>query len=231
MMKIEHPKLNNDWDIILNEEFEKKYFQTMQNFLIKEYQEKTIFPPINEVYTALRLTSFQNTKVVILGQDPYHEKGQAHGLAFSVKKPCAQPPSLVNIFKELKNDLGCSPPPKNFGELTSWATQGVLLLNATLTVEEHRANSHQKIGWQTFTDNIIKKVNEKQTPVVFILWGRNARNKKEFITNPVHLTIESPHPSPFSANYGFFGSKPFSKANAFLKKHNLPEINWEVKET
>lgn len=227
------PILNNDWDTILKEEFEKQYFQQLLDQVNTEYQTKTIFPPQCDVFNAFRYSSYENTKVVILGQDPYHEKGQAHGLAFSVKKGIPQPPSLVNIFKELKSDLNIDPPNKNMGELTSWAKQGVLLLNATLTVEEHKANSHQNYGWQTFTDHVIEKLNEKTEPIVFILWGRNAKAKKSLITNKNHLIIESAHPSPFSANYGFFGSKPFSKTNDFLAKsqqngQTQKTINWAV---
>ena len=226
---MDHPKMNNDWDSILSTEFDKEYFIKMQDWLINEYNTKTIFPPIKDVYSALRFTSYKDTKVVILGQDPYHEKGQAHGFSFSVLKPTPQPPSLVNIFKELKNDLGIEPPNKNYGDLTYWAKQGVLLLNTTLTVEEHKANSHKDIGWSKFTDHIISELNKKPEPVVFILWGKNARDKKGMLNNPNHLVLESSHPSPFSASYGFFGSKPFSKTNNFLREKGCDPIDWEIR--
>lgn len=217
---------NNDWNDILEKEFDKEYYQSLRVFLNNEYSSKTIYPLPENIYAALKLTSYKDTKVVILGQDPYHEPGQAHGLAFSVNKGIDIPPSLLNIYKELKDDLGCYIP--NNGYLKSWATQGVLLLNAVLTVEAHKANSHKDKGWETLTDAIIKEINKKDDPVVFILWGRNARNKKDLITNPKHLIIESAHPSPLSAYNGFFGSKPFSKTNDFLIKNNLKPINWQI---
>lgn len=218
--------LNNDWDDILSAEFDKEYYQKLRIFLDDQYKNKTVYPLPQNIYTALRLTPYKDVKVVILGQDPYHEPGQAHGLSFSVNKGIDIPPSLVNIYKELNSDLGCSIP--NHGYLESWARQGVLLLNTVLTVEAHKANSHKGKGWETLTDTIIQKLNEKDEPVVFILWGSNARSKKQFITNPKHLILESVHPSPLSAYNGFFGSKPFSKTNAFLKKNNLPEIDWQI---
>ena len=217
-------KLGNDWDEILENEFKKDYYLKIREFLKTEYSSKVIYPPMFDIFNALRYTSFENTRVVILGQDPYHEPGQAHGLSFSVKKGIKIPPSLVNIYKELKTDIGMEIP--NHGELTSWAKQGVLLLNATLTVRQGLANSHQNIGWSIFTDNIIKALNESSKPVVFILWGGNARSKKKYISNPNHLIIESAHPSPLSAYNGFFGSRPFSRTNEFLSKNGFEPINW-----
>lgn len=218
--------INNDWDTVLEAEFDKPYYQNLRQFLNSEYANKTIYPLPQYIYAALKLTSYENTKVVILGQDPYHEPGQAHGLAFSVNKGVAIPPSLINIYKEMKDDINTYIP--NNGYLVSWAKQGVLLLNATLTVEAHKANSHKGKGWEELTDSIIQKLNEKDEPVVFILWGRNARDKKKFITNSKHLVIESAHPSPLSAYNGFFGSRPFSKTNNFLIKNNLKPINWQI---
>lgn len=216
--------LCNDWDNILKEEFEKDYYKKIRAFLKSEYSSYTVFPSMYDIFNALKYTSYENTKVVILGQDPYHEIGQAHGLSFSVKRGIKIPPSLVNIYKELKTDIGMDIP--SHGELTSWAKQGVLLLNATLTVRQGMANSHQNIGWSIFTDEIIKKLNVSKNPIVFILWGANARSKKKYISNPNHLIIESAHPSPLSAYNGFFGSKPFSKANNFLLSKGLKPINW-----
>ncbi|MBE6664342.1 MAG: uracil-DNA glycosylase [Ruminococcaceae bacterium] len=216
--------LGNDWDSILGEEFEKEYYLKIREFLKSEYRSRVIFPPMFDIFNALKYTSYKDTRVVILGQDPYHEVGQAHGLSFSVKRGIKIPPSLVNIYKELNTDIGMAIP--KHGELTSWATQGVLLLNATLTVRQGQANSHQNIGWSIFTDEVIKKLNERSEPVVFILWGGNARSKKKYITNKHHLIIESAHPSPLSAYNGFFGSRPFSRANEFLKVNNLSQINW-----
>ena len=217
-------KLGNDWDEILENEFKKDYYLKIREFLKAEYSSKVIYPPMFDIFNALRYTSFESTRVVILGQDPYHEPGQAHGLSFSVKKGIKIPPSLVNIYKELKTDIGMEIP--NHGELTSWAKQGVLLLNATLTVRQGLANIHQNIGWSIFTDNIIKALNESSKPVVFILWGGNARSKKKYISNPNHLIIESAHPSPLSAYNGFFGSRPFSRTNEFLSKNGFEPINW-----
>lgn len=218
--------IGNDWDDVLNEEFDKPYYQKLRAFLDEEYNSKTIYPLAKNIYTALRLTSYKDTRVVILGQDPYHEPNQAHGLAFSVNKGVAIPPSLINIYKELHDDLGCDIPDHGF--LTKWAKQGVLLLNTVLTVQAHKANSHKGKGWEEITDTIIKKLNEKDDPVVFILWGANARSKKQFINNPKHLIIESVHPSPLSAYNGFFGSKPFSRTNEFLRNNNLKEIDWQI---
>lgn len=219
--------IGNDWDIILKDEISKQYFINLLNFIKKEYQTKTIYPKQTEIFKAFRNTSYKDTKVVILGQDPYHGKGQAEGLSFSVKLGIQKPPSLQNIFKELHDDLGYSIP-KN-GSLVSWTEEGVLLLNTVLTVEASKPASHKDLGWETFTDAVIKKLNEKETPIVFILWGSFARSKKKLITNPIHGIVESPHPSPFSAYNGFFGSKPFSKTNNFLVSKGLKPINWEIK--
>ncbi len=218
--------IGNTWDIVLKDEFKKEYFVNLIDFIKHEYKTKTIYPKQTEVFNAFRYTDFDNVKVVILGQDPYHGPDQAEGLSFSVSNKVLKPPSLQNIFKELESDLKIPFPESN--SLKKWANQGVLLLNAVLTVEEHKPTSHKDKGWEIFTDHVIKIINEKTTPVVFILWGAYARKKKELITNPIHLIIESAHPSPFSAYNGFFGSKPFSKANNFLKKNNIKEIDWSV---
>ena len=219
--------IGNDWDDVIGEEFEKGYYQQLRSFLDEEYRNKIVYPLPKYIYTALRLTSYQDTRVVILGQDPYHEPGQAHGLAFSVSKGIQIPPSLQNIYKELHDDLGCSIPDHGF--LIDWAKQGVLLLNAVLTVEAHKANSHKGKGWETLTDTIIRKLNEKKEPIVFILWGMNARSKRQYITNPAHLIIESAHPSPLSAYNGFFGSRPFSRTNRFLESHGYKPIDWQIR--
>ena len=220
--------IGNKWDYYLKQEFDKDYFKELLSFVKKEYHEKTIYPKQNEVFNAFRYTDFDNVKVVILGQDPYHGPNQAEGLSFSVSNEVLKPPSLQNIFKELESDLKIPFPEVN--SLKPWAKQGVLLLNAVLTVEEHKPTSHKNKGWETFTDDVIKLINQKQTPVVFILWGSYAREKKKLITNPIHLVIESAHPSPFSARNGFFGSKPFSKTNDFLKKNGIKEIDWRLEE-
>ncbi len=219
--------LGNDWDLILKDEINKEYFRNLLSFIKKEYKEKTIYPKQTDIFKAFRNTSYKDTKVVILGQDPYHGENQAEGLSFSVKVGVSKPPSLKNIFKELHDDLGCSIP--EHGSLVKWSEEGVLLLNTVLTVEKDKAASHKDIGWETFTDSVIKKLNEKESPVVFILWGSFARSKKSLITNPIHYIVESPHPSPFSAYNGFFGSKPFSKTNNFLNSKGLKPINWEIK--
>ena len=219
--------IGNDWDEILKDEFDKDYYQNLRTFLDQEYKSKTIYPKPQYIYNALRLTSYKDTKVVILGQDPYHEPNQAHGLAFSVNKGVDIPPSLINIYKELNSDLGCDIP--DHGNLQSWAKQGVLLLNSVLTVQAHKANSHKDKGWENITDTIISKLNDKDTPVVFILWGNNARSKKKLITNSKHLILESVHPSPLSAYNGFFNSKPFSKTNSFLIASRLNPIDWQIK--
>lgn len=220
--------IGNDWDILLKKEYEKEYFKKLESFVNSEYKNKTIYPKINEVYNAFRYTNYNDVKVVIIGQDPYHGENQAEGLCFSVKKGIIKPPSLVNIFKELQNDLGYSIP-KN-GSLVEWTRQGILLLNAVLTVEKDKAASHRAKGWEQFTDEVIRLINNKETPVVFILWGSYARSKKNLITNNKHFIIESAHPSPLSAYNGFFGSKPFSKTNNFLIKKGLKPINWEIKD-
>ena len=218
--------IGNTWDTVLKNEYQKEYFKKLIDFIKKEYNTKIIYPKQHEVFNAFRYTSYENIKVVILGQDPYHGPNQAEGLSFSVSNEVSKPPSLINIFKELENDLNIPFPKTN--SLKPWAKEGVLLLNAVLTVEEHMPTSHKEKGWETFTDNVIKIINEKTTPVVFILWGSYARSKNKFITNPIHYVIESPHPSPFSAYNGFFGSKPFSKTNQFLENRGLKPINWKV---
>ncbi len=218
--------IGNNWDELLKEEFKKDYFIKLLDFVKNEYKTKTIYPKQNEVFNAFRYTDYDNVKVVILGQDPYHGPNQAEGLSFSVSNEVLKPPSLKNIFKELESDLQIPFPEVN--SLKKWAKEGVLLLNAVLTVEEHKPTSHKDRGWEIFTDDVIKLLNEKETPIVFILWGNYARSKKELITNPIHLVIESAHPSPFSAHNGFFGSKPFSKTNKFLKKNNIKEIDWRI---
>ena len=216
--------LGNDWDELLGEEFSKDYYPELREFLKTEYSTRRIYPPMNDIYNALRYTTYKDARVVILGQDPYHGRGQAHGLCFSVKEGVPFPPSLQNIFKELQNELGIAPPKS--GELVGWAKQGVLLLNTTLTVREGQPQSHKGHGWETLTDRIISLLNEKETPIVFLLWGGNARSKKSLITNPRHLILECAHPSPLSAYHGFFGCGHFIKTNAFLREHGLPEIDW-----
>ena len=223
---MEKPIFNNDFDILLKNEIQKEYFNNILNFLDEEYKTKTIFPPKENIFNALKYTRYKDCKVLILGQDPYHGKGQANGLSFSVNDGIAIPPSLRNIFKELNQDLGI--PISKSGDLTKWAKQGVLLLNATLTVEEGKANSHSNIGWQTFTDSVISILNKKTIPMVFILWGAYAQKKIELITNPIHKIITSVHPSPLSANRGFFGSAPFSQTNTFLKANDIREIDWSL---
>ena len=218
--------IGNKWDEYLSDEYKKEYFKELLEFVKKEYKTKTIYPKQNEVFNAFRYTDYDDLKVVILGQDPYHGPNQAEVLSFSVSNEVLKPPSLKNIFKELESDLKIPYPKAN--SLKPWAKQGVLLLNAVLTVEEHRPTSHKDKGWETFTDDVIKIINDKSEPVVFILWGAYARDKKKLITNSHHLVIESAHPSPFSARNGFFGSKPFSKANEFLKKNGIKEIDWRV---
>ena len=218
--------IGNDWDLYLKDEYEKDYFKNLIKFIDNEYKTKTIYPKKCEIFNAFRFTNYKDTKVVILGQDPYHGENQAEGLSFSVKNCVRKPPSLQNIFKELESDLGIKFPTNN--SLIPWAKEGVLLLNTVLTVEENKAASHKEQGWEIFTDEVIKILNEKTTPIVFILWGSFARSKKKYITNNIHYVIESAHPSPFSAYNGFFGSKPFSKTNEFLKSKGLKEINWKV---
>ena len=215
--------IGNDWDIVLKEEYEKEYFKKIKDVVRNEYNNKQIFPPADRVFYAFRMTSYKDTRVVILGQDPYHGVGEANGLCFSVNRGIKMPPSLKNIYKELYNDLGIE---RTDTDLSDWAKSGVLLLNSVLTVEKDKPASHKFVGWEEFTDSIIKKLNEKDESVVFILWGNFAKGKMKYITNTKHLVISSSHPSPFSVNYGFFGSKPFSKTNAFLKKNGLKEIEW-----
>ena len=219
--------LGNDWDNLLSDEFTKDYYLSLREFLISEYfsSGKNVYPPMNDIYNALRYTSYENTRVVILGQDPYHGYGQAHGLCFSVKEGTPPPPSLKNIFKELNNELGIPEP--QTGELVGWAKQGVLLLNTTLTVREASPQSHKGKGWEILTDKIIEIINEKNTPVVFMLWGGNARAKKALITNPNHLVLECAHPSPLSAYNGFFGCGHFVKANTFLQRKGEKPILWD----
>lgn len=219
-------KLNNDWDDILKNEFEKEYYLILRKKLKTEYKNYTIYPDMGDIFNSLRLTPYRKARVVILGQDPYHQKGQAHGLCFSVKRGVEPPPSLKNIFKELESDVGMKIP--KHGNLESWAKQGVLLLNTILTVREGCPNSHKEIGWFTFTNEIIKILNKKETPVIFLLWGNNAVLKESLITNSQHILLKSAHPSPFSASRGFFGCRHFSKVNEFLKSQVEPEIKWQT---
>lgn len=219
-------RLDNIWQDVLGDEFKKQYFQDILSELEALYKTEKVFPQKEDIFNALKLTDYHQVKVVILGQDPYHDDNQAHGLSFSVLPGVKTPPSLRNIYKELEVDCGCSIP--NHGCLTSWATQGVLLLNAVLTVTAHNASSHKKLGWQTFTDQVIKHLNDREEPVVFILWGNYAKSKEQYITNSRHRVITSVHPSPLSARRGFFGSKPFSQANQFLEDNNKTPINWQI---
>ncbi len=218
--------IGNDWDEKLSIVWNSPGFHKFWHIIEHEYQTKTIYPTQNNIFNALKLTPYSNTKVVIVGQDPYHGENQAHGLSFSVQKGITLPPSLKNIYKEIYDDLGIEEP--NCGDLTKWAKEGVLLLNSSLTVIKDMPNSHKDIGWSNLTDYIIKVLNQKEEPVVFILWGNFAKSKKQFITNKKHLILESTHPSPFSASSGFFGSHPFSKTNAFLDAHGLEPINWQL---
>ncbi len=218
--------IGNEWDALLAGEFQKEYYLKLRQFLISEYNSRNIFPPMNDIFNALKTTSYSDVKAVILGQDPYHGAGQAHGMCFSVRKGVAPPPSLVNIFKELHEDIGFEIP--HHGELTRWAQQGVLLLNTVLTVREGQANSHRGMGWEIFTDRVIELLNEREQPIVFILWGGNARSKKKLITNPAHLILECAHPSPLSAYNGFFGCRHFSKTNSFLRANGMSEIDWSL---
>jgi uracil-DNA glycosylase len=217
-------KIEESWKEILNEEFEKPYFIELTSFVKSEYLQQRVFPPGKEIFNAFNLCPFTELKVVIIGQDPYHGPGQAHGLCFSVKDGIDFPPSLKNIFKEINNDLGISIP--QTGDLSRWARQGVLLLNATLTVRAHLAGSHQKKGWETFTDEVIRNVSIKKEHVVFLLWGAYAQQKKELIDPKKHLILESVHPSPLSASRGFFGNHHFSRTNQFLQSKGLVQVNW-----
>ncbi len=219
-------QLNNEWDEILKSEFQKEYYQKLRFFLKKEYATYHIFPSMYDIFNALKYTDYPNVKVVIIGQDPYHEVGQAHGLCFSVQDGTPFPPSLLNIFKELQDDLGY-PIPKS-GNLTNWAKQGVLLLNAVLTVREHYANSHKNMGWEEFTSSVIRALNEREDPIIFLLWGNDAKRKRELITNPKHIILTAAHPSPLSAYNGFFGCKHFSKTNEILTKLGKTPIDWSL---
>ena len=216
----------NEWDEIMAGEFDLPYYKQLREFLKQEYLTKEIYPDMNNIFNAMKHASYSDIKAVILGQDPYHEPGQAHGLCFSVQKGCPIPPSLQNIYKELNADLGIPPAPH--GELYKWADNGVLLLNTVLTVRRGQANSHKGKGWEIFTDDVIKKLNEREKPMVFLLWGANARSKKQFITNPNHLVLEAAHPSPLSAYNGFFGCRHFSKCNAFLEAHGIEPVDWRI---
>lgn len=218
--------LGNDWDGILADEFEKPYYKKLRAFLKCEYSSHRIYPDMHDIFNALKMTSFKDTKVVIIGQDPYHGAGQAHGLCFSVKKGVPAPPSLQNIFKEMQADVGITIP--NHGELTTLARQGVLLLNTVLTVREASPNSHKGMGWELFTDRVISELNKKDTPVIFLLWGANAAKKAAVIDNPIHIKLQTVHPSPLSAYGGFFGCRHFSKANEILKNNGAEPIDWQV---
>ncbi|MCM3006626.1 uracil-DNA glycosylase [Priestia koreensis] len=218
--------LKNDWAPLLEDEFQKPYYLELRKFLAEEYQTKTIYPDMYDIFNALHYTSYENTKVVILGQDPYHGPNQAHGLSFSVQPGVKTPPSLANIYKELHSEFGYEIP--NNGYLVKWAKQGVLLLNTVLTVQRGEANSHKGKGWETFTNRVIELVSQKEDPIVFMLWGKHAQEKKELIQSDKHLILESPHPSPFSANRGFFGNQHFVKANEFLKENDREPIDWQI---
>lgn len=218
--------ISNDWLEPLKPEFSKEYYKKLYYTIMDEYKKHLVFPPADDVFNAYSLTPLKDVKVVIIGQDPYHNVGQAHGLCFSVRPDVEIPPSLVNIYKELKDDLGCYIP--NNGYLVKWAKQGVLLLNTVLTVRAHQANSHRGLGWEEFTDATIRVLNEQDRPIVFILWGSPAQKKKAMLNNPKHLILEAPHPSPLSAYRGFFGSKPFSKTNEFLIQNHLEPIDWQI---
>ena len=220
-------EFNNEWDELLKDEFKKPYYLELRKKLIYEYRTQQIFPGMYDIFNALKYTSYSDIKAVIIGQDPYHGVGQAHGLSFSVKKGVAPPPSLVNIFKEIKSDLGIDNMGKH-GELTEWAKNGVLLLNSVLTVRANQARSHRNLGWEEFTDNVIRLINLREKPVVFMLWGADAKAKEKLITNPNHLILKAAHPSPLSAFNGFFGCRHFSKANEFLKSKGIEEIEWSI---
>lgn len=218
--------LGNDWDGILADEFKKDYYLKLRRFLANEYRTQVIHPDMFDIFNALKCTSFADTKAVIIGQDPYHGPNQAHGLCFSVKPGIEPPPSLKNIFKELESDIGFIPP--DHGCLTHWAEQGVLMLNTVLTVREHQPNSHKGMGWETFTDRVIAELNRKETPVVFLLWGANAQKKAASVTNPIHVKLSAPHPSPLSAYNGFFGCRHFSKCNEALVRSGQTPIDWQL---
>ena len=220
-------QFNNSWDILLKDEFQKPYYLNLRKFLVQEYKTQTIYPNMNNIFNALKYTDYKDVKVVILGQDPYHQPNQAHGLCFSVLKGINPPPSLQNMYKEIHAEYGYPIP--THGELTYWAKQGVLMMNTVLTVRESQPNSHKGMGWEIFTDNVITLLNQRPEPMVFLLWGANARAKKKIITNPNHLVLESAHPSPLSAYNGFFGNGHFKKANEFLKSKGIQEIDWQIK--
>ena len=219
-------QFNNSWDVLLKDEFKKPYYLNLRKFLVEEYKTKTIYPHMNNIFNALKYTDYKDVKVVILGQDPYHQPNQAHGLCFSVQKGVNPPPSLQNIYKEIHAEYGYPIPPH--GELTYWAKQGVLMMNTVLTVRESQPNSHKGMGWEIFTDNVISLLNMRPEPMVFLLWGANARAKTKIITNPNHLVLESAHPSPLSAYNGFFGNGHFKKANEFLRSRGMAEIDWRI---
>lgn len=220
-------QFNNSWDILLKDEFKKPYYLNLRKFLVQEYKTQTIYPDMNNIFNALKYTDYKDVKVVILGQDPYHQPNQAHGLCFSVLKGVNPPPSLQNMYKEIHAEYGYPIP--QHGELTYWAEQGVLMMNTVLTVRESQPNSHKGMGWEIFTDNVITLLNARPEPMVFLLWGANARAKKKIITNSNHLVLESAHPSPLSAYNGFFGNGHFKKANEFLKSKGMAEIDWQIK--
>ena len=220
--------ITNDWLAELAPEFQKPYYKELYRFVLEEYNSTQIFPPSDDIFNAFHLTPLSEVKVVILGQDPYHNVGQAHGLCFSVKPDVDIPPSLVNIYRELQDDLGCRIP--NNGYLVKWAKQGVLMLNTVLTVRAHMANSHRGKGWEEFTDAAIRALNKQDRPIVFILWGRPAQMKERMLDNPNHLILKAPHPSPLSAYNGFFGSKPFSQTNRFLEEHGVLPIDWQIED-
>lgn len=222
------PAIANDWAPALREEYKKPYYKDLFLKVTEEYRKYQIFPPADDIFNAFHLTALSDVKVVILGQDPYHNIGQAHGLSFSVKPGIEAPPSLVNIYKELNEDLGCYVP--NNGYLVKWAQQGVLLLNTVLTVRAHQANSHRGIGWEDFTNAVIRILNEQDRPIVFLLWGRPAQNKMSMLNNPNHLILTAPHPSPLSAYRGFFGCKHFSRTNEFLAAHGVKPIDWQIED-
>ena len=219
--------IGNDWDEVLKGEFDKEYYQRLRKFLISEYRTRIVYPSMYDIFNALKYTPYESVRAVIIGQDPYHGPGQAHGLCFSVNKGVPVPPSLENIFRELHDDIGFTIP--SHGCLTDWAEHGVLLLNAVLTVRGGEPNSHRGQGWEIFTDTVIRHLNEREEPIVFLLWGANARQKAALITNPRHLILTAPHPSPLSAYRGFFGCRHFSQTNAFLRKNGQEEIDWTIK--
>lgn len=226
-MEIIMIEFNNEWDELLKDEFTKDYYLKLRQILISEYRTQRVFPGMYDIFNALKLTSYNDVKCVIIGQDPYHGEGQAHGLSFSVRKGIAPPPSLVNIFKEIRDDLGIDNLGKH-GELTQWAKSGVLLLNSVLTVRANQARSHRGLGWEEFTTDVIKLLNMREKPMVFMLWGADAKAKQQFITNPNHLVLKSAHPSPLSAYNGFFGCRHFSQANEFLRSNGMSEIDWSI---